>query len=114
MWVISYACDVAGLLLADLLIHASCQRVYQLGLRHHPPAGDSDPNQATHANIASGVASGFWVCVDASPGRWQNGLLDSSTRLLRGGSPGLEWRFLHVVGLADTACLILICRDRMG
>jgi hypothetical protein len=38
--VISYACDVAGLLLVDLLVHASCQRGCQLGLGQHPPAGD--------------------------------------------------------------------------
>src|SRR6478752_3791691 len=26
--------------LLDLLTHASCQRVWRLGLGHHPPAGD--------------------------------------------------------------------------
>jgi hypothetical protein len=45
-----------GLLLTDLLIYASCQRVCRLGLGHHPPAGDPDPNHATRANTVSGVA----------------------------------------------------------
>ena len=39
-----------GLLLTDLLIYASCQSVCRLGLGHHPPAGDPDPNHATRAN----------------------------------------------------------------
>src|SRR6476660_8020208 len=42
--------------LLDLLTHASCQRVCRLGLGHHPPAGDPDPNHATRANTVSGVA----------------------------------------------------------
>src|SRR5690242_12517787 len=37
--------------LLDLLTHASCQRVCQMGLGHHPPAGDPDLGwrpQASH------------------------------------------------------------------
>jgi hypothetical protein len=62
--VISHACDVAGLLLVDLLIHASCQRVRELGLRHHPPAGDpgSSPRHPRehclgHENFARNYAA---------------------------------------------------------
>ena len=35
-------CDAAGLRLVELLVHASCQRVCQLCLRHHPPVGEPE------------------------------------------------------------------------
>src|SRR6185295_6795130 len=55
--------------LLDLLTHASCQRVCRLGLGHHPPAGDQDPDHATraiHSDSSAGVLAGQWAG-DQSP-----------------------------------------------